>query len=177
MYVAGGAGHVGGAAVVLAARAGARGVASASAVDLDYCRSLGAATALDYRDPELGDHLRAAAPDGVDVHLDTSGEHDLGLAVDLLSARGRIVLMAGIGTTPELPVGELYTRDGSAIGFAISNATIPELAGAAARINQLLAEGALEPRDVETLPLDATAEAHRRLESGRARGTRLVLRP
>ncbi|MHA6798879.1 NADPH:quinone reductase [Bounagaea algeriensis] len=177
VYIAGGAGHVGGAAVVLAARAGARVVASASAADLEHCRSLGAGTALDYRDPELGDHLRAAAPDGIDVHLDTSGKHDLGLAVDLLAARGRIVLMAGISATPELPVGRLYTRGGSAIGFTISNATIPELAGAAARINQLLAEGALAPRDVETLPLDAAAEAHRRLESGRARGTRLVLRP
>lgn len=85
--------------------------------------------------------------------------------------------MAGIGVRPELPVGLLYSRDGSVVGFAISNARTSELAAAAARINQLLEECALRPRRVEELPLSATAEAHRRLESGQARGSRLVLRP
>lgn len=177
VYVAGGAGHVGGAAIVLAARAGARVVASAAADDLDHCRRLGADTVLDYRDPEFGERLRAAVPGGVGVHLNTSGKHDLGLAVDLLARRGRIVLLAGIGATPELPVGRLYTRGGSTIGFAISDATIPELAAAAARINQLLAAGVLAPRGVAVLPLDSAAEAHRRLEAGEARGSRIVLTP
>jgi len=177
VYVAGGAGHVGGAAIVLAARAGARVLASAGAADREYCRQLGADRVLDYRDPELGRQLRTAAPDGVDVHLNTSGKHDLALAVNVLARRGRIVLMAGISATPEFPVGNLYTRGGSAIGFAISNATIPELAAAAARINQLLAEGVLAPRNVTTLPLESTAQAHHWLETGQARGTRLVVQP
>lgn len=177
VYVAGGAGHVGGAAITLAARAGARVVASAAAADLDYCRGLGADTVLDYRDPEFDATLRAAVPEGVGVHLNTSGKHDLALAADVLAPRGRIVLMAGISATPELPVGRLYTRGGSTIGFAISNATIPELSGAAGRINQLLGAGVLAPRDVTVLPLESAAEAHRRLESGAARGTRLVLPP
>lgn len=63
------------------------------------------------------------------------------------------------------------------IGFAISNARIPELAGAAARINQLLAEGALTLRSIEVLPLQATADAHKWLDTGRAHGTRLILHP
>lgn len=177
VYIAGGAGHVGSAAIRLAALAGARVVASASAADLEYCRSHGADTAIDYRDPEFGQHLRAAVSEGIDVHLNTSGHHDLHLAVEMLAKRGRIVLMAGISATPEFPVGRLYTRGGTATGFAISNATIPELADAAGRINQLLARGEHSPREVETLPLDAAADAHRRLESGEARGTRLLLRP
>lgn len=177
VFVAGGAGHVGGAAIVLAAGAGARVVASAGADDLDRCRSLGAAVALDYRGVGFGESLRAAVPGGVDVHLDTSGKHDLGTAVDVLAPRGRIVLLAGMGARPELPVGPLYLRDGSLVGFVISNASVSELAAAAARINQLLDEGSLRPRRVEELPLSATAEAHRRLEDGEARGTRLVLRP
>lgn len=45
------------------------------------------------------------------------------------------------------------------------------------RINQLLAEGSLAPREVVELGLAEAAEAHRRLESGEARGQRLVLRP
>lgn len=177
VYVAGGAGHVGGAAITLAARAGARVIASSGADDLDYCRGLGADTVLDYRDPDFGERLYAAVPGSVDVHLNTAGKHDLGLAVDVLAPRGRIVLMAGIDATPEFPVGRLYTRGGSTVGFAISNATIPELAGAARRINQLLVLGALAPRDVEVLPLESTAEAHRRVESGELRGSRIVLVP
>jgi len=177
VYVAGGAGNVGGAAIVLASRAGARAIASARAEDLDYCRSLGAAVALDYRADGLARELRDAAPDGVNVYLDTSGRHDMALAVDVLAARGRIILMAGKGARPPLPVGPLYTRDGSIVGFAISNASTSELAEAAKAVNQLLAERALAPRKVEVLPLACAAEAHRRMESGKLRGTRLVLRP
>jgi NADPH:quinone reductase-like Zn-dependent oxidoreductase len=176
-FVAGGAGNVGTVAVLLAARAGARVVASASGRDLDYCRRMGADVALDYRGADFADQLRAAAPEGVHVHLDTSGRHDLNLATELLARRGRIILMAGLSTQPELPVGGLYTRGGRIVGFAISEARIVELDDAARRINQLLADGALAPRSVQRLGLEQTAEAHRRLESGQARGARLVLHP
>lgn len=177
VYIAGGAGHVGAAATVLARAAGARVLVSASAADREYCRDLGADAVFDYRDPELVRRLCEAAPDGVQLHLNTSGKHDLAEALDVLAPRGRIVLMSGIDARPELPAGPLYTRDRDIVGFAISNATIPELSGAATRLNQLTAAGALAPRRTEELPLDATADAHRRLESGEARGTRLILRP
>lgn len=177
VYVAGGAGHVGGAAVLLAARAGARVIASANEADLDRCRSLGAHFALDYRDRQLGRRIRDAAPDGVDVHLDTSGRQDLAAVIDLLARRGRVIVIAAQGDQSRLPVRRLYTRDCSVIGFAISNASVAGLAGAARRIKELLAEGSLTPRGIEPLPLGDTAEAHRRLETGEARARRIVLRP
>jgi NADPH:quinone reductase-like Zn-dependent oxidoreductase len=177
VLVAGGAGHVGRVAIVIAAHAGARVLATAGAGDLEECRSLGAEAVFDYADPELAATLRSAAGAQVDVHLDTSGHHDLELAADLAAQRGRIVVMAGMGTRPELPIGTIYTRDLTLTGFAISTATTPELIDAATRVNQLLAVGALLPRRVEQLPLSAAAEAHRRLEAGEARGARLVLTP
>lgn len=177
VYVGGAAGHVGRAATVIAVRAGARVIASASTADLDRCRELGAEVALDYRDPDFAARLRQAVPDDIDVHLDTSGKHDLALAADLLAHRGRIVLMAGQAAHPVLPVGPLYTNDASLLGFAISNATASELADAASAVNALLSEGSLKPGSVQVLPLSAAAEAHLRLENGTARGTRLVLRP
>lgn len=176
-FIAGAAGHVGRAATVIAVHAGARVIATASAEDLDECRRLGADAAFDYGAPDLGGKLRAAARGQVDVHLDTSGHHDLDLAADLASRRGRLVLMAGIGARPELPVGRIYTRDVTLTGFAISTATTGELAEAAERVNQLLAAGALIPRQVEKLPLTAAGEAHRRLECDQVRGVRLVLTP
>ncbi|KJS62117.1 NADPH:quinone reductase [Streptomyces rubellomurinus] len=177
VLVAGAAGNVGSALVTLAVEAGARVVATASARDLDHCRALGAAEALDYRDPELAERLTRACPGGVDLHLDTSGENDLAAAVDLLAPRGRIVLLAGARSRPVLPVGPLYMKDCSIAGFVISHATGTELAEAAATLNRLLAAGRLRPRAVETLPLSAAAEVHGRMERGELHGTRVVLRP
>ncbi len=177
VLVAGAAGHVGRAATVLATHTGAQIIATSSAADLDTCRSLGARAAFDYRDPDLPRRLHDAAPAGVDVHLDTSGRHDLDLALGLLAPRGRIILMAGLTQRPELPAGALYTRDAHILGFVISNARTTELTAAAHRVNQLVAAGSLMPRNVEELPLDAAAEAHRRLETGQASGVRLILRP
>lgn len=177
VYIAGGAGHVGSAAIVIAARAGARVIASAAADDHDYCRSLGADIVLDYRDSELVDKISTAAPHGLDVHLDTAARHDLDAAVHLLAHRGRLILMAGLKARPEFPVGALYTRDARVLGFAISNAGVAELRSAALRVNKLLADGTLAPRNTEIMPLAEAEHAHQRLEAGNARGVRLVIKP
>ncbi|AXI78508.1 NADPH:quinone reductase [Peterkaempfera bronchialis] len=176
VLVGGAAGNVGSALVVLAAQAGARVIATASAQDAEYCRSLGAAEVVDYRDPEPDRRIRDLCPDGVDVHLDTSGRNDLGTAVALLAPRGRIVLLAGARSRPVLPAGQLYMKDGSITGFAISHATAAELAEAATTVNRLLAAKLLRPRSLRQLPLGAAAETHHRLEQGELNGKRIVLR-
>ncbi|MFE7192786.1 NADPH:quinone reductase [Kitasatospora sp. NPDC057541] len=177
VLVGGGGGNVGGALIVLAAEAGARVVATASPGDAGHCRALGAAEVLDYRAPDLPDLLRAACPGGIDVHLDTSGTNDLATAVDLLAPRGRIVLLAGARSRPELPAGRLYMKDGSIRGFVISHATTAELAEAAVAVNRLLAAGRLRPRALEIHPLSAAGETHQRLEKGELNGRRVVLTP
>lgn len=176
VYVAGAAGNVGDALVRMATAAGARVVASARPEDEERCRSAGAVAVADYRDPSLPAWLREAAPDGVDVHVDTSGRHDLGTAVELLARGGRVVLLAGTGARATLPVGPLYVKDGRLLGFVISNASVADLAEAARAIGTLLAADALPARIAGVLPLREAAEAHRRLEAGHVRG-RLVLRP
>ncbi|EPD96956.1 hypothetical protein HMPREF1486_00187 [Streptomyces sp. HPH0547] len=176
VFVAGAAGNVGSALVVLAADAGARVIATAAGRDLEYCLGLGAAEAHDYADPSLPARLGSVCPRGIDVYLDTSGRNDLGTAVGLLAPGGRIVLLAGAHTRPVLPAGELYMKDGSVRGFVISRATTGELAEAADTVNRLLATGRLRARTTETLPLCAAAEAHRRMEKGELHGRRLILR-
>ncbi|WP_129844129.1 NADPH:quinone reductase [Streptomyces sp. RFCAC02] len=176
VYVGGGAGNVGSAAVALAASAGARVIATARDDDAARVRELGADTVLDHRSPDLADALRAAAPDGVDIHLDTSGRADLATAVERVAFGGRIVAMAGMTARPELPLGALYTRDAGIAGFAISNAAPADLADAAAGVTRLLRGTPWRPRVTAELPLSQAAEAHRRLEAGTIRG-RIVLRP
>ncbi|MFI1538688.1 NADPH:quinone reductase [Streptomyces anandii] len=177
VLVGGAGGNVGSALVEFAVRAGARVLASAAPRDHAHVRSLGAAEVVDYRAPDLAERLAAFAPEGVDVHVDTSGHNDLRAAVALLAHRGRIVVMSGARDEPTLPVGPLYMKDGSVRGFAISHATVAELAQAAAAVNELLAAGGLRPRAVEYHPLSALADAHRRMEAGELHGTRVVLRP
>ncbi|KOV67585.1 NADPH:quinone reductase [Streptomyces sp. MMG1121] len=176
VVVAGAAGQVGSALVTMAARAGARVLATAGAHDASYCAESGAAEVFDYRAPDLAARIRAAAPSGVDLYLDTAGVNDLETSVELLARRGRIVLLAGAGTRPVLPVGPLYMNDRSVVGFVISHATSDELAEAAGYLNDLLGRGALHPRRIEVLPLSAAAGVHARLERGELRGRRAVLR-
>ncbi|WP_371498444.1 NADPH:quinone reductase [Kitasatospora sp. NBC_00374] len=177
VLVGGAAGNVGSALLVLAAEAGARVVATAAARDAEYCRSLGAAEVFDYRDPELTRLVHATCPQGIDVHLDTSGANELAGTVELLAPRGRVVLLAGASSRPELPVGPLYMKDCSIRGFVISHASTAELAEAAVTVNRLLAAGRLSPRSVRRLPLSAAAEVHHRLEQGELNGRRVVLVP
>jgi NADPH:quinone reductase-like Zn-dependent oxidoreductase len=149
-------------------------LAGARSEDAGWCRSAGAAEVVDYRDPDLSGRLRALAPDGVDLYVDTSGHLDLPAAVDLLAARGRLVLLAGGGQRLTLPVGPLYTHDRRILGFVISLAGTGELAEAAAALNRRLAAGELPVRVHDIWPLERAAEAHQAVERG-LRG-RLVLR-
>ncbi|MEU5534590.1 NADPH:quinone reductase [Streptomyces sp. NPDC020362] len=175
VVVIGAAGNVGAAMVTVAAGAGARVVAVAHERDAAYCRALGADTVVDRRGGDLGARLARACPEGVDLYADAAGVNDLATAVELLAWRGRIVLLAGLHTTPSLPAGPLYVRDRSVVGFAITGAPAAELAEAARGVNELLADGRLRPRDVRVLPLSATAEAHRMLEAGELHGRRVAL--
>lgn len=175
VVVIGAAGNVGAAMVVVATAAGARVVAVAHPCDEAYCRGLGADVVVDRTADDVTDRLARACPGGVDLYLDAAGINDLVGAVGLLAWRGRIVLLAGLRTTPTLPAGELYVRDGAVVGFAITRATLTELAEAAEHVNWLLADGRLRPRKSFALPLSATAEAHRMLEAGELRGMRVAL--
>ncbi|MFH9393718.1 NADPH:quinone reductase [Streptomyces sp. NPDC017413] len=177
VLIVGAAGNVGSAAVVLAAEAGARVMATARSRDEEYCRGLGAEGFADYREPELLDRCRAFAPRGFDLVVDAAGWNDVDTAVDLLAFRGRVVVLAGLRSRPVLPVGPLYLKDGSVTGFVISRATTAELADAARTLNRLLALGRLRARAVDEAPLSAAADVHARLERGQLHGRRVLLRP
>ncbi|MFE6306512.1 zinc-binding dehydrogenase [Nocardiopsis sp. NPDC057823] len=174
--VVGAGGNVGGAAVALAVDAGARVVAVASAHDADYCAKLGADAVVDRAAPDVHRRLARLCPDGVDVYVDAAGRNEVDHALGVLARRGRIVLLAGMRTRAVIPVGDLYLLDRTVTGFAISQASTGELARAVADLGPLIADGRLRPREVEVLPLEAAAEAHRAVETGRARGRRFVLR-
>lgn len=171
VYVGGGAGNVGRATIELAAAAGARVIASARSEDFGDCEAVGASAVVDYQDGAAA--VAKAAPEGVDVYMDTSGNHDFTAALDVLAQGGRVVLMAGTQRV-QLPVSAFFIRNARLLGFVISDASVSDLAAAAALINKRLAAGGLQPRIAHKMTLPETAEAHRLVSEGRVRG-RIVL--
>lgn len=170
VMVNGGAGNVGRALTQVATGLGARVIATAGSDEgRATCRADGAVAALDYRSPALEAELRAAAPEGIDVYWDMSGRQDLGLALRHLRRGGRITVMSGLDARPVLPIGSLYVKDISIVGFAITYATPAEMRACADRINGLAAAGQLKARVAITLPLSQARQAHLLIEDKAAR--------
>ncbi|NHI00226.1 zinc-binding dehydrogenase [Oceanimonas sp. MB9] len=93
LFVAGGAGGVGGFAIQLARYFGIDTiVATASAANHDYLRSLGATHPLDYRQSNLLERvLQVAGPEGMEASLDAVGGANAALAADVLGYEGHMV--------------------------------------------------------------------------------------
>lgn len=177
VFVEGAGGGVGSAVVQMASAMGASVIATASPQDTDWCHACGADTILDYHRADLYDQVHRAAPQGVDVWWDNSGRNDFTHCLPLLGLGGRAVIMAGLqGANPTLPVGAMYTKDVTLHGFAISNASVSDLADAAAAINHMLASDQLRARISRTFQLDNASKAHEAMASGGSRG-RIVIRP
>lgn len=177
LFIEGGAGAVGSAVIQMAHALGARVIASAGAEDAAWCRSLGADVIFDYHRQDLYEQVRAAAPDGIDVWWDASGHNRFAECLPLLALHARVVVMSGLkGTTAAaLPVGAMYTSEVTLHGFAISNASVADLAAAAATINRLLAAGTLRARIAASYRLADAAQAQQALEAGGVRGRIVVL--
>lgn len=108
MFVSAAAGGVGTATGRFARLLGAgRLVGSAgSAAKADHLtRQVGYDAAFDYHDGPVGDLLRTAAPDGIDVFVDNVGGEQLAAAVGALREFGRIVRVGTISqyNTPDAP--------------------------------------------------------------------------
>lgn len=178
LFVEGGGGAVGSAVVQLASAMGVRVIASDSREASEWCRSCGADVVFDYHREDLYERVREVAPNGIDVWWDTSGRNDFTRCLPLLARGGRGVIMSGLKgmADPVLPVGALYTHDVTLHGFAISNATVTDLAAAATTINRLLSARRLKARVGATYHLADAAQAQLDLELHKVRG-RIVLIP
>ena len=161
ILVTGAAGALGGFGVELAAMRGLRVIAAAGDDDEKLVRGLGAAGFVP-RSADLASAVRDLVPGGVDAAFDAAV---LGYpALDAVRAGGLFAAFIGSGPVPPL-------RDVRVIQVNI-HADGAALAG----LSALAAAGKLTLRVAGTLPLEAAAQAHERLEAGGMRG-RLVLVP
>lgn len=172
---AGGVGHV---AIQLAKHLGARVFATCSQRNVEWVRSLGADVVIDYGREDYREVAR-----GCDVVLDSLGGEHLDGAIATVRRGGRVVCI-----TPGLP--EYTERCGPALGLvafggnmaqrilsarlsrgvSVQLVTRAASGGNLAELARLVDEGALRPVIDRVYPLAEVAEAHRYLETGRARG-------
>jgi hypothetical protein len=98
VFISAAAGAVGNLAVQIAKLRGHTVIGSAgSTAKVRFLREeLGCDHAFCYRDGDVGELLRAAAPDGIDVYFDNVGGDHLEAALEALRLRGRVALCGAI---------------------------------------------------------------------------------
>jgi len=173
---AGGIGHL---AVQLAKLHGAGTVIATASTPakLDFARGLGADVAVDYTDPDWPEHVRAAAPRGVDVVLDSVAGPMLEHNIAVLAPLGRLVIYGAAGGEPGRIPTSLYALR-SVIGFSLLayRAALPERARAdMIDVAEHGAVGRLRAVVHARLPLSEAAKAHRILENREQLGRVLLV--
>lgn len=170
--VHGGAGGIGTFAIQLATALSSRVFATAGRSEkTDLCHQLGAEVAINYRNDDFVEVVRAATEGrGVDVILDNMGAAYLGRNVDALATGGRLAII-GLqgGVKGELHIGKLLNKRGTVMATSLRPRPVEEKAEICRQVEQvvwpLVAEGKVRPIVHTTLPLAEAAEAHRIIEA------------
>ncbi len=180
--VHGGGSGVGTAAIQLVKEAGARILVTAGSRDkCERCRVLGADVAVDYREEDFLEAVRAATDArGVDVVLDSIGAPYLERNLKSLAVGGRLVLIGLMGgAKAELALGILLARRLQILGSTLRSRPPRDkaeiVAAFEARFGPALREGRIRPVVDRVLPLAQASEAHRLLEASEHFG-KIVLR-
>ncbi len=168
VLVHGASGGVGSIVVQLAVGRGARVIGTAGRSGHQALRVLGAEP-VPYGDG-LADRVRALAPDGVDVALDTAGTDEaVDVSVELVSDRSRIATIAAFDRAPGLGIQLLGNGPGADPGTTLREVARGDLV-------HLVREGRLRVDVAATFPLAEAAAAHALVVAGLA-GGKVVLVP
>ncbi len=172
IFVNGGTGGVGSMVVQMAKAIGAKVITTvSSSAKEELCRSWGADKIINYKTDDIPKEVKDyTSNQGVNVWFETQREPDFFKIVDLMTARGRIIIMAGRTAQPLFPVGPFYVKGLTLTGFAMFNATPDEQRRCANDINAWLASGKLRSHIGAAFPLSKAAEAHKILEENTLKG-------
>lgn len=171
LLVHGGASGIGTMAIQMAKAFGAWvAVTAGSEAKLQACRDLGADLAMNYREIDFVEGLRAATEGrGADVILDNMGAAYLPRNVAALAHDGRLVVI-GLqgGVKGELNLGALLAKRGSVAAISLRGRPKDQKAEIVRDLVSstwpLFADQTLNPVIHATFPLEQVAEAHRVLD-------------
>lgn len=160
LLVQGGAGGVGAVAVQLGHWKGAYVIATASAANVEFVRSLGADEVIDYTSVNVEDAVH-----DVDVVLDIVGGEVTAHSWSVLKPGGLLVAVAG---PPDAKTAEARGVRTSGVGHP------PETRPILEELGRLVASGKLKPQIGQVFALEDAAQAHAVSETGHGRGRILL---
>lgn len=176
--VHGGAGGIGTCAIQVASAYGARVLATCGSEEkAEFCRSLGAELAINYR---TQDFVAEVGEAGADVILDNMGAKYLDRNVQALATAGRLVIigMQG-GVRGELNIATLLGKRGAVAATSLRGRPAAEKAAICASVVEhvwpLIVDGSYRPIVHEVLPLSEVGRAHELMEASGHSG-KIVLR-
>ncbi|MGH7609742.1 MAG: NADPH:quinone oxidoreductase family protein [Candidatus Dormibacteria bacterium] len=165
LLVHAGAGGVGSAAIQLGKAAGARVIATAgSPAKLEVCRSLGADLAINYRDQDFVERVRADTEGhGADVVYDPVGGEVLRASTRCLAFEGRLICVGFTsGDIPQLRANHLLIKNYSVMGlhWGLYADRRPQLVKeCTAELLRLYGDGRIKPYVSSQVPLAGAADA------------------
>ena len=160
ILIHGGAGGVGGFAVALARYLGARVIATASAANHPYVRSLGAHELIDYREQDFTRVVK-----DVDAVFDTAGGDVTSRSFAVLRPGGRLASVAVGASAPPSPRDDVRSL----------RPKVERDRRKLERVAALVVQGAVALPPIVEYPLAKAADAHRVSEARHLKG-KLVLR-
>ena len=161
VLIQGGAGNVGGYAVQFAKLAGALVIATASAKDVSYVRSLGGVGVIDYRATRFEERIKET-----DAVIDTVGGDTLDRSYRVLKRGGIVVSSAA------QPSNEKAEHHGVRAVFFLVQVTTERLR----KIAELIDAEKLRTEVGEVLWLDEARKGHEMLEGGPHRRGKIVIK-
>jgi NADPH2:quinone reductase len=173
VLVTGGAGAVGHYAVQMAKLAGAGQVIAtvSSPEKAALARQAGADVVVDYRREDVAERVAAATDgEGVDrvIEVDFAANVDTSLAA--VRSEGDLVVYGSGRPEIAVPFFPAILKGIRVRFFIVYNLAAADRAAAVQQLTAWLREGRLQHNIATRLPLDAIAEAHELVESGRAAG-------
>ncbi len=166
VLIVGATGGVGSYAVQLAARRGARVIATARQANEAFVRELGATESIDHTREDLVEAVRAAQPDGIEAIIDVVSDPEvLSRMAGLLKKGGRLA-------------SSVYAADVERLAERSIKATNIGMLPGARRLNELsrlVDAGEISVRLERTFPLEKAREALEESRTGHVRGKIVLL--
>jgi len=173
----GGASGVGTAAIQLIREAGGRiAVTASTEAKLATCRELGADLAINYREEDFVERVRAFTDGaGVDVILDMVGAAYLARNLSLLKLKGRLVFISMLGgSRTEIDLGALMGRRLRLIGSVLRSRSLAEKVEIKERFMgrfwQAMEAGRIRPVIDSIYPVEQANQAHQHMAENRNSG-------
>ena len=166
VLIVGATGGVGSYAVQLAARRGARVIASARRANEAFARELGASETVDHTRGDLVGAVRMTHPGGIEAIIDVVSERDrLGRLAELVKEGGRIA-----SSVYAAEVESLAQR-----GIKATNVGVHPDARRLEELSRMVGAGELTVRLERALPLEKAPEALEESRTGHVRGKIVLL--